>query len=268
VTDGGGLRIYLRRGWFATGGDEALALVLSVAGDRTRDDVCHIGGDPARRGLPVQDDFGNFLDTRSALSVERKTTKSRNGAQAPSQSVELVQVVCLAVNFDRQKNLLFSDVKFRWFQPAYRPFVRLALARLQQNAVQDAQLSSTVLADFIQLGPYRMLSVVPNGNVFQVTVQGPNTGQTQADIFRTTVLVINEGRDSEDEPWTENGRACLIPNILEPGDITWSGGISRGRSTHNRLVIEEFETWNPPGDGCSDPELAGHLVYADSYPYA
>ena len=54
------------------------------------------------------------------------------------------------VFYDEQRQLWYCDIEVTW-GASYFPFIRLALARYQPDALDSAHLSHVVLADFMPL---------------------------------------------------------------------------------------------------------------------
>lgn len=264
-TEAWGLRVYLNRGWFASGDGELLAATLNST-IQDPNGVCQLGADPARGGDIVFNAFqaADFRNGDNVPNVVRAVT----GSATP----EHLNIMAFPVAFDTTKNLLYADVVLRP-QSNYRPFLRLALSRYQANALDQAQLSSTVTADFIQLGPKRSLSLAHHGERVAVTLVGPGTDQSPGSIYRTHVFAIMEHRGGHDEPWRAQARVALSPTALgAASDQTWTGAIDRTHDRHNRIVIEELEISDFSGNAQAphpapptvEDELQGRLVYTDS----
>ncbi|MFM8437875.1 MAG: hypothetical protein ACKOAX_05320, partial [Candidatus Kapaibacterium sp.] len=60
--------------------------------------------------------------------------------------------------FDADRDLYYVDIRIRT-GAAYRPFVRLALARYQGNSVDGLELSPVSIVDVVQLEPDRSATV-------------------------------------------------------------------------------------------------------------
>jgi hypothetical protein len=230
-TDGWGLRVYLDRDWFSSGDGEQLAVLFGLSPNVGT--LSQIASDPARMSRAVIND----LSPDSVLNPQRTEAGLQRIVVANAQpsavavrdrvQTESVQICSFDVSRNEAKDLLFADIILKPRQ-AYRPFVRLALARYQAMAVEGARLSSTVLADFIQLSPSRTLSLVRQSESIIVSVGGEFTRQTDGDITRTAIIAIVErlrgGFLSGSDTWEEiqPARLRLQPDRTEAGFTTWT----------------------------------------------
>ena len=188
---GGGLRVYLNRPWNASGYGEMLAVVLPGAvftgdpndkpdGQPLKNFVTQWGNDPiwlspfVSGAAPLR---ANFPRARNAADPDGKwlpgfaPPEEADQPPGPFQTTGLehpelrnptaqsvVDVAPHDVFFDEERQLWYCDIEVTWGE-AYFPFIRLALARYQPVALQDAHLSNVVLADFMPLVPDRSLNV-------------------------------------------------------------------------------------------------------------
>jgi hypothetical protein len=188
---GGGLRVYLDRGWNASGYGEMLAVVLPPAGFEGDPDaapagqpyrtlVTQWGNDPAwdasfveglapgRRDFPRSrlgpDPSGAWLPpTAPATEADQPPDPFPVVGLRPARSTlpdVTVEIAPHDVAFDAERGLWFCDIVID-SSSTYFPFVRLALARYQPTSVPGAHLSVIVLADVMALAPNRSLSIVP-----------------------------------------------------------------------------------------------------------
>ncbi|MFZ9482548.1 MAG: hypothetical protein ACO3AV_06590, partial [Ilumatobacteraceae bacterium] len=206
IRDGRTLRIYFERPWFSSGADETIAVVLQrsqrAAADGQYTGVVSpsrangtprpsfqrltsawgrdplVNGDPVTRGLTV----ASF-----PLAVETDAhPKWVMGLTPPGIDLPVI-VVPHKVEFDEGTQLWFTDVSLRLGQ-AYRPFVRLALARYQPYSLPGAELSEIVTIDAAQLSPNRTITVSGSGTTRSVSFSGPaytaaNTGVPPTGFF-------------------------------------------------------------------------------------
>jgi hypothetical protein len=180
---GGGLRVWLRRPWFASGFGEMLAVVLApsnaaaaqVTGPLAKH-VTHWGADPIWRSgavmgaSPPASAFGNrwrggaIPASRSPAFVpsdERELPAAPlalEGLILPDAGSVRVDVAPHPVDYDPGRDQYFCDVLVRP-GAAYYPFVRLSLARYHPVSVFGAHLSPAVLGDFMQVAPDRLLTM-------------------------------------------------------------------------------------------------------------
>ena len=188
---GGGLRVYLNRAWNASGYGEMLAVVLpSVAftgdpndkpeGHPLKNFVTQWGNDPIWLSPFVAGTGPKRVDfplARTAPDPDGKWLPSGTPPEEADQpsgafvvtglehpelrtptAESLVEIAPHDVFFDDERRLWYCDIEVNWGS-AYYPFIRLALARYQPVALQDAHLSNVVLADFMPLVPDRWLNV-------------------------------------------------------------------------------------------------------------
>jgi len=203
---GGGLRVYLKRPWNASGYGEMLGVVLpaeTFAGDPNADPagqplknfVTQWGNDPIWLSpfvSGVAPKRADFPLARSASDLDGKWLPSFAPAEEADQppgpfrttgldhpellsptAQSRVDVAPHDVFFDEERQLWYCDIEVG-FGAAYFPFIRLALARYQPVAVCTAHLSNVVLADFMPLVPDRWLNVTQarDSRTRQVTVFG------------------------------------------------------------------------------------------------
>ena len=188
---GGGLRVYLNRAWNASGYGEMLAVVLPSAaftgdpndkpeGHPLKNFVTQWGNDPIWLSPFVAGTGPKRVDfplARTAPDPDGKWLPSGTPPEEADQpsgafvvtglehpelrtptAESLVEIAPHDVFFDDERRLWYCDIEVNWGS-AYYPFIRLALARYQPVALQDAHLSNVVLADFMPLVPDRWLNV-------------------------------------------------------------------------------------------------------------
>ncbi len=199
------MRVYLQRPFLVSGDEECLGVVL---------------GNPQSVGTTVTE-WGRdpIVQSQQALASSRmKATDFAVGTAVPGCFVGpppaaggspiTVDVLPFPVEFSKDRNRWFCDIPF---SPTQTPsaFVRLALVRWQPKALHastyDVRLSTLVVADFLQLGPDRWVSVKKiKSKQYSVTVSG---------VFRTP-LVDGSGVESKEptityaieQKWHQVGR--------------------------------------------------------------
>jgi hypothetical protein len=185
------------------------------------------------------------------------------------------------------------------YRDDYSPFIRLALARHQPHALDDAKLSRVVLADFAQLTPDRALLVTSDPyhpRSLNVTISGP-TPLAPAPAYPdfppmrdrptkpTRIAVTVQERDpaiSGDLGWRDAaaGLASISVNTdaqfpTEKYLALWSGRVQFAavpKPQQYRLLIREYEyisaNWAivHPGGEALPPwsEAPGRLIYAET----
>ncbi|HYF95367.1 MAG TPA: hypothetical protein VD969_24415 [Symbiobacteriaceae bacterium] len=279
----GGLRIYMERPWFSSGDGELLGAVLWVQPksslikappksppENLKPFVTQWGMDPIwlsreTYAIPTNAHFPGAVATAGGLSIEEV-----QGAT--------VAVAGHKVGYDETRKLWYCDMEIDAGH-SYWPFVRLALARYQPKSVTGAHLSRIVLADFAQLAPDRLATVVfdpEKPDLCAVTVCGPGYRQSVFGRDTTQIEVTVETRvpNLEGElAWGAAGSTVYPLALTEDdgGDFTWSGGVTLPtdrESKRYRLVIREYERFL--ADGLSQnfttaafvPPSVRRLVYA------
>ncbi|MER5986724.1 hypothetical protein [Streptomyces sp. NPDC001787] len=171
---GGGLRVMLERPWFVTGADEALAVLAwprpsASPTDRQRRHLSLAGRDP--------------LQATTAPSAVLDDTHIRADVSGTVNLAELggAPVVAMASHldasshYDEDADCWFADLDLSPLAAAsYRPFVRLALARYQENTADpDQRLSPPLAIDPVRLLPPRDLVITRTAGRAGVVLSGP-----------------------------------------------------------------------------------------------
>ncbi len=255
---GGGLRVYLERPWFSSGDGELLGVVLYAGPKGTavlsntadlkvpeasKHLVTQWGYDPIwvaqpPDALPTLAHFPEAVLRGSDFALQELGTTAR------------MDVAAHAVHFDVARQLWYSDITVDP-GPAYFPFIRLALARLQPHAVLGAELSKVVLADFIQCAPDRLVSLtaVPDHPLLlSLSVSGPAPVKQKTALIPTVmavrVEVLHASADAEVWVPVQSGWQGLPRSQVTPAATVWSGVVvlpaARG-SYRMRMVTAELE---------------------------
>ncbi|HKX41759.1 MAG TPA: hypothetical protein VJO99_11410 [Burkholderiaceae bacterium] len=169
---GNGLRVYLERPWFTSGDGELLGVVLLGDGSAFNtipEDM-----------LPFVTQWGldPLFDTALPKPLSRASDFS---ARVASETLPLleknaqVHVVGHRVQWDDARKLWYCDIELDAGLRTYMPFVRLALARYQPNAIAGMKLSRVTLAEFAQVLPRRVaeLQSQKDSPVVAVQLRGP-----------------------------------------------------------------------------------------------
>lgn len=272
---GGGVRVWLRRGWNASGDGELLGVVTGrPVITQNSDDYAHISilsADPARRGV-VPENLGPDL-FRNPTTVS--TFLPLPGGTRP------VQVVAFTPTFDEGSRLWFCDIDIDTGE-AYQPFLRLGLVRYQPSSLTGCHLSAPVVVDIVQTLPDRVATVVPAADdaaARDVTVVGPSydaiaePGQVRSDpdaLARMTVRVQRRDRTIADPDlgWVDDDAAPVVLGVTRAGGVaTWTGRVALPEQVAgHRLLILEEERW-PTDAATGGPErLVTKVVYAAHVP--
>jgi hypothetical protein len=297
---GGGLRVYLDRPWYSSGDGELLGVVLYGEGfpiDREawKHLVTQWGLDPiwdADR-LGTSPDPFNFplrVAQEFGLSLDESTP-------AGSQGKGRVNVAGHEVAFDGTR--WYCDLTVETYRDDYSPFIRLALARHQPHALDDAKLSRVVLADFAQLTPDRALLVTSDPyhpRSLNVTISGPVPLAPAPDYpdfppmrnrptKPTRIVVTLQERDpaiSGDLGWRDATTGVAGISVSTDAQFPdekylalWSGRVQFAavpKAHQYRLLIREYEyvsaNWvvvHPGGEALPAwSEAPGRLIYAET----
>ena len=274
-TDGFGLRIYMSRGtWFSAGDGEQLAVLFAQSPDLGT--LSQIAADPILAGPAVVNDLSPSdmdidpqLVRHNVAQIVVANSAAGGTTQSDRSEVRHVEVCPYDVSWDPEKDMLYSDIVVR-SRAAYRPFVRLALARYKEDSVDLAQLSDTVFADFVQLSPTRSLSVVRHWGSLEVALSGVFPTPNSSGKVTTKVVVLLEERQysalSGKGFWSDGSqpRVELTSTQQSAGRMIWHGSLPLDFAifVERRLVVEEWEIWAGQGD---DAFTTGRLVYSDAY---
>ena len=269
---GGWLRVYLARPWFSSGIGEELAIVLQPANSRegrndARDalvtqwamDSITTGGQlpGGSRQFPKQQHFDSRLVARNVrlaeMDAEVDLVRYRVGSSNAAGAIS---------GFDEERDMYFVDINIE-AADAYRPFVRLALARYQPSSVGELNLSPVALVDVVQLEPDRTATVAINGSgakqTASVTLSGRSYISNELGAGPGKAVAILEQYDGPTGPkanpalsaaWSEVRRVTLNGRINASGQATWTGRLtvpgSRPRGRY-RIVFEQFELMRTDG---------------------
>jgi hypothetical protein len=279
---GGGLRVYMERPWWSSGGGELLGVVLAKtpppagAEDRLAPYVTRWGLDPLFKGASLPAPTPGFAEFPLSPAEQRgfdKTLDERPGL--------LVNVAGHQVAFDETRDLWYCDIDVD-AGLAYTPFVRLALARFQPQSLDGAHLSRVALADFVQLAPDRALSITtPPGRTSSVTVvltgrsyskAGPDSRLAGPGLARVLVEQQDPSHGSDDElGWAAVGDWIPMTGsfpLLGGGSAQWTADVPLpGGRKGKRLVVEQYEEVladpKPNSAAGPFPVVSRRLVYSD-----
>ncbi len=174
-----GLRLYLARPWFSSGNDERLAVLLAPPSGAEAGSVTEWGADPAwkQRG-PAKRAMAAELDSfLHAIGADDRTVPAGPCA-APrmvtnDQFPKGVYVLPYSPEYNQERELWMVDVGIRP-GPTLWPFVRLQVARYQQESLLGCELSKPVRCDFALLPPERSFTLArPDDETARVVVSGP-----------------------------------------------------------------------------------------------
>ena len=263
-----GVRIWLERPWWSSGLGEQLAVLYRTG-----------TAQPAASQIPFVSQWG-----RDPIHAAGSVVGSMNDATFPARQRDsialrppggpIVRAVPHRVRFNRARDMWYCDVDLEL--GAYWPFVRLALARWQPNAIVAADppgtpgdtalsLSPVVLADIVQVAPGRTATVTVSGTFARnvnVLVQGPSFSTTAVDRAAPVVRahlerqLLTTNSDVDWEPLTnpENLPRTPLITVASPPSrpFRWQGTLQPGAVNTSqyryRVVIEEFEQYRTDGE--------------------
>jgi hypothetical protein len=265
---GGWLRVYLGETWFATGEGEALAVV----GDASS------GGGVVAAADPLH---ATTFATQPIAIIPKVTPVTVAGQK----------IYPFAVHHDDEVGLWYADLAFD-VSGLYFPFVRLKLARFQQQSLPALQLSKMVDAGFYQLTPDRtvtltFLDAVPgqiDKREIDITVSGSRAAAaaltTGAHLGYSVEVAVEEralgaARDQRDPQLGWKPSTTIVPAVVtfSKPDTLWQGSVilPSVADMDRRIVIKEFEIYPPndppPGQAWSGEQAGAprrKLVYADT----
>jgi hypothetical protein len=263
---GAGLRVYMNRGWFSSGQGEQLALVVAVPGttEPLLQDVSSWGLNPLHDSAPLP---GPLQLEHIWGGAERFNAWPLEGGS--------VGLVVYDVRFSEVHQMPFADIVFL-SQKAFMPMVRLALARYQQHAIEDCNLSPIVQADFVPLAPGRTVTVTQTGPAsWGLAMRGDSYKDPRhtTSVVQAYIEVVEKSLPEDTALWRPVGEPVILrPSSVEAWRYHWTGQVRIADpeflSSHwrRRLVIQEFEPFDH--NGPQDVSLAdrSRLISAHAVP--
>ncbi|MEL6870240.1 MAG: hypothetical protein AAFO81_10610 [Pseudomonadota bacterium] len=238
---GDGLRIYLQRGWFASGIDEQLALVFADApyADNARDDVSVWGVNTLH----------HTADLPGQLLAEH-VTSGGDPVMHVDESDRATLRIPHAVQFSAEHNRTFVNVEFVP-QLTFMPLVRLVVARYQPYAIDGCHHSPTTTTDFVPLAPGRHVTVQKAAALrWSIDMRGGGASSPDGGSDALVVEAIIEGLPKntphDSAAWIAIGPAVtLSASQVDAFSFQWTGDVLQQETSgigHKRLVIREYET--------------------------
>jgi hypothetical protein len=264
---GGGLRIYLERPWWSSGIGEDLAVVLraSDSPDAAADDlVTQWALDATMTGADVPETRGRSRRfPGSAAFTNRSATTPGVVAAEFATRVDLARYAVgrhdrngVPSGYDADRDMWFVDLDID-AGSAYRPFLRLALARYQSQSTASLNLSPIVLVDVVQLEPDRVATMsVRDGAVgasrLTLGLSGPTYATNEIGSGPGKAVAILEryaGRGPVDTSassaaWEVVTTVDLAGSVSGAGQGSWTGALSvpaQRETGRYRVVVEQYE---------------------------
>ncbi|HEY2515821.1 MAG TPA: hypothetical protein VGI39_33355, partial [Polyangiaceae bacterium] len=240
---GGTVRVYVDRGWFATGTDERLGVVLAPQSQPTNTTGFPAMGQVNPTSIvsvwgtdPIW--YRGALSTLDASHVSPATVTEIVRNQPLLEGGGVVDVATYRPNFNTARGLWYFDIELTTDQ-AYFPFLRLALTRFQPQSIGNLQMSQVVTTDFVQLPADRTASVVDMGaGNYNVSLQGPTapnlaspvTGSPASMASGHTVTVefqqaLTATPDAMD--WSTIGDVTVVPpQTVSGANVTYQTSVT------------------------------------------
>jgi hypothetical protein len=290
----GGLRVLLDRPWYSSGKGELLGVVTwpGVLPEDRQDHLSHyvsrVGTDPVyASSQAVTSALGPFSFGLSTAQEYAMTLRELPG--------DTVDVAGHPVHFDAGRGLWTADITLD-IGAAYHPWVRLALARYQPDALPNAKLSRVVLADFAALPMDRGLLLTYDPylpDVIAVTVSGhsytaiaPEAGNGSPGGSRIEVSVHQRVAAVVDDVlgWQPAAVPVVADTDVTADEVLWHGHVTLPAARQPgqyRIVVSEYE-WlltdpqriivplgpvgptGPESARIPGPQPAKRLVYTDT----
>jgi hypothetical protein len=300
---GNRLRVYLDRPWLASGPGEQLAVVLpgnpSYANETVYEPYVSKWGRDVTTGSAnlaalAPEHFVGASPVKT-LTIDHPAFKQRNimtttppGGVPPcltitDQLTKVFQAIPLDVHYDPSLKVWYSEIEFA-DRGAYCPFIQLALARYQANAIAGEELSAVVLCQFTQVAPTRSVTTQRQGSSITVSLTAtaakfatyPHPGvealKNQAYIrfvpredlhYHGEELIYTVERadaTTDHRGW----KPMTDVSISGAGEVVWT---YKGEAPFEffGILIKEFETFDNADLKQTDPEAdpGKRLVYGD-----
>lgn len=280
---GSGLRVWLDRPWWSSGLGEQLAVLYRTGSTQpSLTDARFVtmwGRDPLHAASSVA----------AALTDEAFPLRSAPSVGLRPPGGPIVRAVPHDVRFDPERDKWYCDIDVQL--GSYWPFVRLAVARWQPNAIvaadppggpADSQLSLSpvVLTDITQVAPGRTATVTATNianaaSIVTVALQGQRSVNSQWTVVEAHVERQRRDRGGDVDWESLTDPVGLVPVALSGpaliGTERREGRIRlltpRPRDYRYRVIIEEYERYRTDGDDASSfLRRRGNLVVSIPYP--
>ena len=284
---GGWFRVWLERPWYTSGDGELLALVCwppdifrprggaadylidkaRAWGTLGKDEVPdRLSGLYTGWGLdPIWEQSANLkyippgaFSNRLDVGVVQVVPSQLLQGDKPCPSDQLGLALYKPLYHERERRW-YADIHIQPEEEAYFPFVRLALARYQPNAIEGCELSEIVTSEFIQLLPERSASVrVQKGksekasSFVHITISGPSSltlsvptdvGGSEPAHHNRIVMRVDESRSEESGAYMDTAPVWIpIRNEDAEEEIPLEYADGRWLLPKNKPLSYKFET--------------------------
>ena len=257
----GGLRVLLDRPWHSSGAGELLG-VVTWPGALPPDRQDHLSHYVSRAGADPVYASSQTVSTVIDSSSFGLSTAQEFGVSLPELPGDTVDVAGHAVHFDAARGLWTADLTvnvdamFHSAGAAYHPWVRLALARYQPDAIAGAKLSRVVLADFAALpmdrgllltyDPYLpdVISVTVSGHSYVATASEAGTAIPGGSTVEVSVAERVAGVTDEVLGWQPAAVAITEDTDVTADEVLWHGQVTLPAGHQHgqyRVVVSEYE---------------------------
>lgn len=270
---GGGVRVWLERGWWSSGAGERLGVVFGPAVLDVNDPRCNVtsfvGQDPTRVGgataAPTQATFGGAVQFVDGVRL--------------LEDVGPMSLATFEPVFDPTSNRWYCDIDLDT-GTAYLPLLRLALVRYQPHAIEHCAVSTVVLVDLVQTLPERTLTVThaaADETSRTITVAGPSYTATaglatsRSDpsalaVVRCAVQRRQSGAGDDPLAWVELPEAGIALSPSFTGTVaTWTGSLTVPEAppdTDQRLLVVEEDRLAVDEQTPSDGGFLPRVIFA------
>jgi len=258
-----GVRIYLDRPWFSSGAGEKLAVIAPPLATDLTDSAGALysqwGRDPAWTApSPAPLVLSSFVVgtdqvTQFGSDQPAPRVSTRTGVGLPGGLPGAADLVLVVPQFNSERGLWFCDLNLNT-AGTYFPFLSLALARYQPNAMVGAELSRIVRAELVQLAPERTAIIFVNNGKIEVNVWGTSSGNSLQSTgaagpgaaHRITAWVEQRVPSAGDLGWTPIVPVKTLDARATGNEVIWSTKLDKPTfiaGNEYRVVVTEAEVY-------------------------
>jgi hypothetical protein len=281
------IRVYFEGDWWLTGDEEKVALFFTDSDKYNSSNiekyfepvVSQLGADAAGGKQPFKDaaklnvvlnsttiSGGTVIDNdpdMRYLDYEGKTTHS--GQVVPLKALAFdIQYSPPDENQGLGSYYIDICIDSKIYED-YFPFARFALARFQPESIGkyadlDYRFSKVVITDFVQLLPFRQLTIEPNQLSFAFIIQRKDAKDKLTNILRLVYCGVKAGADSEEAhygtlyrlgnetpDYPAGGQEGLELDGLQQSNETWQDPVDHKTHTLSTVKFplkDEFKNYS------------------------
>ncbi|MFG1953481.1 hypothetical protein [Micromonospora sp. NPDC048830] len=256
---GGGLRVLLERPWFATGVEEALAVVVwpQPASPPAVRELAYLS-------LAGRDPLRTTAAPAAILDPGHFTATVKESVHLPELGKTVTAVVTALDfdrNYDKDADCWFADLDLAPLaEAAYFPFVQLALCRYQaETADRGQRLSPPIRTEPLQLFPHRDLTVTRGAGRVTVVLTSPSPGGAAPTTVRAELQAFaGDPRGASDGLIGASGWTTLTAAAGKLGD-SLALDVPQAQRRPLRIAVTETESY-----AGGDAGTASRIVHADT----